>query len=81
MDDTPIEIAQRHRQLVAEIGGIQRILRVSAMFRAFRSMMSIEYNDPFEMLRHIHGSAISEFDYRAIAEMLSEAAGTSSSAA
>lgn len=68
--DTTPDAAEVQRRIVAAMTGLERIRAVGRMFTGMHRLLSMRYENPVDVLRHLHGDSISEADYAAIAQRL-----------
>jgi hypothetical protein len=70
LDDTTPAIREMQRRIHQEMGGFGRIACVARMFAGRVRMIALKVDDPAQLMRRIHGLAISEADYAAISQLL-----------
>lgn len=68
--DTPPEVAELQRRIVDAMDPFERLHAMGLLFDNLRALLALRYDNPVDILRHLHGDSLTEADYLAIARQL-----------
>lgn len=68
--DTSDDAAAVQRRVFARMTGLERIRAQGRLFTALHRLLAMRFDDPVDVLHHLHGNSLDEADYQAIARLI-----------